>query len=265
MAGRTVVNDADMTEHGRFKAAASCVTDTAILGGRNVAGVHAFCRARAIGYMTGIAARGQHGWVAVVDERVCKTNRVMAQGTIGRGYRVRRTGCFGPGAYGSNSRKVAIVTGDTIAGDTLVSQHRCLREPGNGMADIAILCSWHVFRILDQLSAGIAWQRQESTGMAAFAAVGDGIVNVRQKSYRRRKIARIGCIGCVAVNTLSQGRNMIGFLAYGPDRHIVRIAAMAGFTIAVDTTVREGGRQLEGRIRVVVAGETILLRGQMGR
>jgi hypothetical protein len=71
--------------------------------------------------MAGIAAYGQNGRVVVVDKRVAKISRVMTQGTIGRGYRVRRTGCLGPGAYGSNSRKVAIVTGDTIAGDTLVS------------------------------------------------------------------------------------------------------------------------------------------------
>ena len=198
----------------------------------------------------------------MVDKCVGKINRVMAQGTIGRGYRVRRSGCL---CSGPERNKVAIVTGEAIAGDTLVGQHRGRREPGNGMADIAILCRRHVVPILDQISAGIAWQRQESTDMAAFAAVGDGIVNVRQKSYRRRKIARIGRIGGVAINTLSQGRNMSGFLAYGPDRLIVRIAAMAGFTIAIDTTVREAGRRHEGRIRVVVARETILLRGQMGR
>ena len=58
---------------------------------------------------------------------------------------------------------------------------------------------------------------------------------------------------------------MIGFLAYGPDRHIVGIAAMAGFTIVTDAAVSEVGRRHEGWIRVVVARETILLRGQMGR
>jgi len=122
-----------------------------------------------------------------------------------------------------------------------------------------------VVRILDQFGAGIARQRQELTGMAAFAAVGDGIVNVRQKSYRRRKIARIGRRIVMAHNAFIQGRNMVGFLAYRADRDVVGIAAMAGFTIGVDTTVREAGCQLEGRVSVVVARETILLRGQMGR
>ena len=119
------------------------------------------------------------------------------------------------------------MTGDTIAGDALVGQHRGWRKPGNGMANVTILGRRHMVRILDQFSAGVAWQRQELTGMAAFAAVGDGVVNIRQKSYRWRKIARVGCIGGVAHNTLSQCRNMSGFLAYGPDRYIVRIAAMA--------------------------------------
>ena len=197
----------------------------------------------------------------MVDKRVRKTNRVMAQRTIGRGYRVRWIGCIVLFS-GPERNKVAIVTGDTIAGDTLVSQHRCRREPGNGMADIAILCSWHVVRILDQFGAGIARQRQELTGMAAFAAVGDGIVNVRQKSYRRRKIARIGRIGGMAINTLSQGRNMIGFLGYGPDRNIVGIAAVAGFAVVVDAIVEKVGRILERqiRIRIVVALETVVIR-----
>jgi hypothetical protein len=72
----------------------------------------------------------------MVDKCVGKINRVMAQGTIGRGCRVRRSGCPGPG---SNSREVAVVAGDTIIGDTLVSQHRCRRESIDIVANIAIL------------------------------------------------------------------------------------------------------------------------------
>ena len=60
-----------------------------------------------------------------------------------------------------------------------------------------------------------------------------------------------------------QRRNMIGFLGYGPDRYIVGIAAVAGFTISVDTTVREAGRRCEGRVGIIVALETVLRRGQM--
>ena len=47
-----------MIEYGRLEAAAGGVADPAILGCHNVADVHSFRRARAIGYMTGIAALG---------------------------------------------------------------------------------------------------------------------------------------------------------------------------------------------------------------
>ena len=226
-----------MIEYGRLEAAAGGVADPAILGCQNVADVHSFRRARAIGYMTGIAARGQHSWIVMVDKRIGKTNRVMAQRTIGRGYRVRWSGglCSGP-----ERNKATIVTGDTISGDTLVGQHRCRREPGNGMANVTILGRRHMVHILDQFGASVAWQRQELTGMAAFAAVGDGIVNVRQKSYRWRKIARIGRRLVMAHNAFIQCRNMVGFLAYGPDRNIVGITTVAGFTVAVDTATAMG-------------------------
>lgn len=71
--------------------------------------------------------------------------------------------------------------------------------------------------ILDQASARVAWQRQESSDMATFAAVGDSKVNIIPKVCRRRKIARIGGSGVMAHNAFSQGRNMVGFLAYGSD------------------------------------------------
>jgi len=118
MTGRTVIHDTGMVEHGRLEAAAGDVADPAILGCHNVADVHTFRCARAIGYMTGIAAHGQHGRIVMVDKRVGKTNRVMAQRTIGRGYRVRWIGCIVLFS-GPERNKVAIVTGDTIAGDTL--------------------------------------------------------------------------------------------------------------------------------------------------
>jgi hypothetical protein len=38
-----------MIEHGRLEAAAGCVADAAILGCRNVAGVHTFCGTSPIG------------------------------------------------------------------------------------------------------------------------------------------------------------------------------------------------------------------------
>ena len=74
----------------------------------------------------------------MVDKCVGKTNRVMAQRTIGRGYRVRWSGRL---FSGPERNKVAIVTGDTIAGDTLVSEHRCRGESGDRMASVTILTS----------------------------------------------------------------------------------------------------------------------------
>ena len=73
--------------------------------------------------MAGIAARVPHGLGIVVDRRIGKTSRVMARHAIGRGYRVRWIGCIALFS-GPERNKVAIVTGDTIAGDTLVRQHR---------------------------------------------------------------------------------------------------------------------------------------------
>ena len=58
MTGRTVIHDTGMVEHGRLEAATGGVADPTILGCHNVADVHTFRCARAIGYMTGIAAYG---------------------------------------------------------------------------------------------------------------------------------------------------------------------------------------------------------------
>ena len=77
--------------------------------------------------------------------------------------------------------------------------------------------------------------------MAAFAAVGNSQVNVIPEVGRRRKIAGTGRGGVMAHNAFIQGRNMIGFLGYGPDRDIVRIATVAGFAVAVDVIVEEVG------------------------
>ena len=100
--------------------------------------------------------------------------------------------------------------------------------------------------------------------MAAFAAVANRKVNIIPKVCRRRKITRIGCSGVVAHNSFIQGRNVVGFLAYGPDRNIVRIATVAGFTVAADTaaTVREVGCILESQIHIwiIVALETVVIR-----
>ena len=128
MTGRTVIHDAGMSEYGRLEVAARDVADTAILSGRNVVGfVNFSSRWRLKTVMAGIAARGQHGRGIVVDRCVGKISRIMARHAIGEGYRVFArwwAGRLGPGADGSNTRKVAIVAGDTIAGNALVGKHR---------------------------------------------------------------------------------------------------------------------------------------------
>jgi hypothetical protein len=100
--------------------------------------------------------------------------------------------------------------------------------------------------------------------VAAFAAGGNGKVNITPKECRRRKITRIGRTGVVAHNAFIQGRNMIGFLAYGPDRNIVGIATVAGFAVAVDIAIAMGkvGCFLERQIdiRIVVALEAVVIR-----
>jgi hypothetical protein len=132
------------------------------------------------------------------------------------------------------------------------------------MANTAILCRRYVIRIFDQLGARSARRRQESSDVAAFAAGGNGKVNITPKECRRRKITWIGRTGVVAHNAFIQGRNMIGFLAYGPDRNIVGIATVAGFAVAVDIAIAMGkvGCFLERQIdiRIVVALEAVVIR-----
>ncbi len=138
VAGCTVVHDSAVIEDGRLKTAAGGVTETTILGCHNVTRVHAFCRTRAVGYVTGIATYREYGGIVVIDKRVGEINCVMAQGTIGRGHRVRRSRRFGPGTKG-NKTGAAIVAGGAITGDAFVCQHRCRCETGHRMADVTIL------------------------------------------------------------------------------------------------------------------------------
>ncbi len=170
MAGRTVVDDAGMIEYRRLEAAARRVAGTAILGRRQVAGVKAFCDTGAIGDVTGITARGQHRWISMVDERVGEINRVMAKGAVLGRVRMRRRRRFRPGA---ERHIVAVMARDTVAGDTFVRQHRGRGERGTIVANVAILRRRHVVRILHQIGAGIARQRQEKAHVTAFAAVGN--------------------------------------------------------------------------------------------
>lgn len=62
-------------------------------------------------------------------------------------------------------------------------------------------------------------------------------MNSVQEFWRRRKITWAGGIGGMADATLFQRRNMGGLFADGADRDIFGAAAMAAFTIGVDTAV----------------------------
>lgn len=159
------------------------------------------------------------------------------------------------------------MAGNAIAGDTFVHQHRGRCERDAIVASVAILCRRYVVGILHQIGAGNTRQRQEKTHVAAFATVGNSQVNIIPEVCGRREIARVGGAGVVAHNALAEGRNMVGFLAYGPNRNIAGIATVAGFAVTVNAIVEKVGCILERqiRIRVIVARETVLRRRQMSR
>jgi len=184
----------------------------------------------------------------MVDKRIAKTNRVMTQGTVDRGCRVWRSGCLGPGSNGSNCREVPVVAGDTIAGDARVRQHRGWREPCDRMARITVLASRDMVDCLDQFRPG----GKELTGMATFAAIGDAHMLRGKKCCRGKVSGRI-----VTHSTIVQRRDMIEFLANGPDGNIVWIAVVATLAIAGDTCVKEVRRWFE-RIAGGMANHTVL-------
>ena len=165
MAGRTVIHDSAMVEYRRRKGTAGHVTNIAILDRRNVRGIEILALRRNT-VVAGVAAYSQNSRVVVIDKCVAEISRIMTQGTIRRGYRVRRSRCLAPGPQ---SGKAAIVTGDAITGDSLVCQHRGWCEPGYRMAGIAILTGRQMAgRFYQQ---GIS--RKKLTGMTTFATTGD--------------------------------------------------------------------------------------------
>lgn len=258
VAGRTVVHDPGMIEYSRLKAATGGVADLAILGCIKVAGVPTFCPASPIGYMTGIAAYGQHCRVVVVDKHSGKINRVMAQGTVRRGCRVRGSSCLASGAK-RNKTRTAIVAGGTIAGNACVCQHRCWFETCNRMTDVAILAGRQVVCILNK-----QWQRigKDSADMATFTPTGNGCNVI--KAYM---VKSYSCKGnkadIVTISALILCRDMVKFLSYRPKRNIIGIAVMAGFALGRDLHVTEVRCWLERYCRTV-AKATILARRQMG-
>lgn len=196
--GRAVIHDTGMIEYRRLEAAASRVTDSAILGSCNVGWID--LRILAGGdntVMAGITADGQHRRVVVIDEGDGKIGRVMAKSTICRSHRVRRSGRLAPGSKG---HETTIMAGDTITGNTRVRQHRCRGEPGNRMASVTILPSRQMVCCFYQLGVG----GKELAGMTTFAAIGDGRMLIGQKRGQG-KISG----GIVAIATYIQRRDVI--------------------------------------------------------
>lgn len=147
VARRTVVDDPAMIEYSRCKRSAGYMADSAILGCYDVVDLGVLA-GRIGAVVAGIAAHSQHGGVAVVDKRVGKIGRVMAQGTVGRGCRVRRSRRLSPGSKGDISG-AAVVAGDTVTGNAFVSQHRGWGEGVDIMANVTILGSRQMICILD--------------------------------------------------------------------------------------------------------------------
>lgn len=146
MTRRAVIHDTGMIEHGWCKGSAGHVTDTAIPGRCHVGRIDLGIFAGGGNAMAGIAPSGQHSRIAVVDKRIGKCARVVAKSTIRGGFRVWGRSCLGSG---TKRNKVAIMAGDTIIGDTEVSQHRCRCEAIDIVANVTILGRRQMIEILD--------------------------------------------------------------------------------------------------------------------
>ena len=140
MAGSAVIDDAGMIEYRRCKAAAGRVADTTILGCHHVGRIHLGVFTGGGNAVAGIATGRQYGRIAMVDKRVDKCSRIVANSTILVGYRMRRRGRLRPGP---KSCKTAVVAGDAIIDDASVSEHRGRRRKRvDIVANVTILARW---------------------------------------------------------------------------------------------------------------------------
>ena len=122
MAGRTVIHDAGMIKHSRYKGTAGDVTDSAILYCWNVAGIFTD-RTTSAAIMTGITSFTHDFRSAMVDKSTEESSRVMAGTAIFIGAlmnrRIRR-----PSGTNSNVICTSIVAGRAVSGDTRVRKNR---------------------------------------------------------------------------------------------------------------------------------------------
>lgn len=155
MAGNTVIDDTGVIKNDIGEGAGD-VTDAAILGGRNVAGV---------------LWRGRWGCTTVAGRTVIH-DAGMIKGGTGK-IRAVMTGAAILGGGNMCCRHSSrpqffmgpIVAGRTITGDVVVSENRW-RERRVGMAEVTILARWEMVR------CGL-FRRGEPAVVTTFAAAGD--------------------------------------------------------------------------------------------
>ena len=190
MAGNTVIDDTGVIKNDIGEGAGD-VADTAILRGRNVAGM--LWRGRRC--CTAVAGRTVIHDAGMIKGGTGKIRAVMTGAAILGGgnmccrHSSRPQFFMGP-----------IVAAGTIPGDVVVSENRW-RERRVGMAEVTILARWEMVR------CGLL-RRGESTVVTTFAAAGDIRVSRSQEC---------GCSKCGGVDmthtAIIQCRNMINCFA----------------------------------------------------
>ena len=160
MAGRAVVNDTGMIEHGRRKGA-GYVADTAILSGWNVADIflaHRSCRTISMAFVAVINS------TAVIKHTVDEVNtNTMTYTAVFRRSRMSRRHSQGPDR---NIIRIPIMTRCTITGDTRVIKYRGYKG-AVGMTEMTVLARWQVDCCLNNSRHG----GEESTGVTTFATI----------------------------------------------------------------------------------------------
>ena len=137
-----------MTEHGGFKTTGN-VTDTAILGGRDVAHILLGHRTRCTITM---AFRAVIHTTSMIKDTVREAGTdSMASTAIGSGIGMRRRRCFAQRS--GRCYKVAIVARSTVTRDTGMRKY-LRRKRRVGMTDMTILNRWQMAGCFEQIWFG---------------------------------------------------------------------------------------------------------------
>ena len=202
--GGAVIDDAGMIEYGWCKGTAGYVTNNAIIVRGDV--IELRILAGCIGsIVTGIASVADNTWVTVVDKRRYKYGRAMTNGTVSACVLMDWRICLSRGP-GCNIIHIAIMTGDTVTGDTDV-QKRCNRESEISfcVANVTILVGRQV---ASWFSANSDRGGTEPPVMAAFATPVNRLMFCSKKRCRGKNIRR-----GVADATFTLRRDMINLFA----------------------------------------------------